>query len=89
MEIPIVFLVDTQFYVIPKPNEAVVSPINMQVFYIGLRNEIKVAFPGVADLTSINVSANNGQVIKQNGKYYAAPDAGVASMDVIVSGKSQ
>ena len=64
-------LVDTQFYVIPKPNEAVVSPINMQVFYIGLRNEIKVAFPGVADLTSINVSANNGQVIKQDGKYFA------------------
>ena len=54
----------------------------MQVFYIGLRNEIKVAFPGVADLTSINVSANNGQVIRQNGKYYAAPDAGVTSMDV-------
>ena len=81
-------LVDTQFYVIPKPNEAVVSPINMQVFYIGLRNEIKVAFPGVADLTSINVSANNGQVIRQNGKYYAAPDAGVTSMDVLVSGKT-
>lgn len=81
-------LVDTQFYVINKPNDAVVSPVNMQVFYIGLRNEIKVAFPGVADLTSINVKAINGQVIKQNGKYFAAPDAGVNSMDVVVSGKA-
>ena len=57
-------LVDTQFYVIPKPNEAIVSPVNMQVFYIGLRNEIAVAFPGIADLTSIRVNGKNGTILK-------------------------
>ena len=57
-------LVDTEFYVIPKPNEAIVSPLNMQVFYIGLRNEIKVAFPGIADLTSpiADVTAENASL---------------------------
>ena len=59
-------LVDTQFYVIPKPNEAIVSPVNMQVFYIGLRNEIAVAFPGIADLTSIRVDGKNGTILKSS-----------------------
>ena len=79
-------LVDTEFYVIPKPNEAIVSPLNMQVFYIGLRNEIKVAFPGIADLTSIRVNGRNGSIIKSGSRYFAAPNAGVNSMDVVVSG---
>ena len=81
-------LVDTQFYVIPKPNEAIVSPVNMQVFYIGLRNEIAVAFPGIADLTSIRVNAKNGTILKSGSRYFAAPNAGVENMDVIVSGKA-
>ena len=80
--------VDQEFYVIDKPNEAIVSPINMQVFYIGLRNEIAVAFPGIADLTSIRVNGKNGTIIKSGPRYFAAPDAGVESMDVIVSGKA-
>ena len=61
-------LVDTQFYVIPKPNEAIVSPVNMQVFYIGLRNEIAVAFPGIADLTSIRVDGKNRSEERRVGK---------------------
>ena len=81
-------LVDTEFYVIPKPNEAIVSPLNMQVFYIGLRNEIKVAFPGIADLTSIRVNGRNGRIIKSGSRYFAAPNAGVNSMDVVVSGRA-
>ena len=81
-------LVDTEFYVIPKPNEAIVSPLNMQVFYIGLRNEIKVAFPGIADLTSIRVNGRNGSIIKSGSRYFAAPNAGVNSMDVVVSGRA-
>jgi len=81
-------LVDTEFYVIPKPNEAIVSPLNMQVFYIGLRNEIKVAFPGIADLTSIRVNGRNGSIIKSGSRYFAAPNAGVNSMDIVVSGRA-
>ena len=81
-------LVDTEFYVIPKPNGAIVSPLNMQVFYIGLRNEIKVAFPGIADLTSISVNGRNGSIIKSGSRYFAAPNAGVNSMDVVVSGRA-
>ena len=81
-------LVDTQFYVIPKPNEAIVSPVNMQVFYIGLRNEIAVAFPGIADLTSIRVDGKNGAILKTGSRYFAAPNSGVESMDVVVSGLS-
>ena len=81
-------LVDTQFYVIPKPNEAIVSPVNMQVFYIGLRNEIAVAFPGIADLTSIRVAGKNGTILKNGSRYFAAPNAGAESMDVVVSGKA-
>ena len=81
-------LVDNEFYVIPKPNEAIVSPLNMQVFYIGLRNEIKVAFPGIADLTSISVNGRNGSIIKSGSRYFAAPNAGVNSMDVVVSGRA-
>ncbi len=81
-------LVDTEFYVIPKPNEAIVSPLNMQVFYIGLRNEIKVAFPGIADLTSIRVNGRNGSIIKSGSRYFAAPNTGVNSMDVVVSGRA-
>ena len=80
--------VDQKFYVINKPNDAIVSPLNMQVFYIGLRNEIKVAFPGIADLSSIRVNGKNGSVLKNGSRYFAAPNAGVSSMDVIVSGRA-
>ena len=80
--------VDQKFYVINKPNDAIVSPLNMQVFYIGLRNEIKVAFPGIADLSSIRVNGKNGSILKNGSRYFAAPNAGVSSMDVIVSGRA-
>ena len=61
----------------------------MQVFYVGLRNEIAVAFPGIADLTSIRVDGGkNGSIIRTGSKYFAAPNAGVETMDVIVSGKA-
>ncbi|MAR63306.1 MAG: hypothetical protein CMC45_05715 [Flavobacteriaceae bacterium] len=80
--------VDQKFYVINKPNDAIVSPLNMQVFYIGLRNEIKVAFPGIADLSSIRVNGKNGSVLKNGSRFFAAPNAGVSSMDVIVSGRA-
>lgn len=81
-------LVDTQFYVIPRPDEAIVSPVNMQVFYIGLRNEIAVAFPGIADLTSIRVNGRNGTILRTGSEYFAAPNANAVSMDVIVSGNA-
>ncbi|MDB4098057.1 hypothetical protein N9546_04385 [Flavobacteriaceae bacterium] len=81
-------LVDTQFYVIPRPDEAIVSPVNMQVFYIGLRNEIAVAFPGIADLTSIRVNGRNGTILRTGSEYFAAPNAEAESMDVIVSGNA-
>ena len=81
--------VDREFFVINKPNQAIVSPVNMQVFYVGLRNEIAVAFPGIADLTSIRVDGGkNGSIIRTGSKYFAAPNAGVETMDVIVSGKA-
>ena len=80
--------VNREFFVINKPNQAIVSPVNMQVFYVGLRNEIAVAFPGIADLTSINVNGKNGSITKTGSKYFAAPNAGVETMDVIVSGKA-
>ena len=80
--------VDQKFYVINKPNDAIVSPLNMQVFYIGLRNEIKVAFPGIADLSSIRVNGKNGSILKNGSRYFAAPNAGVSSMDVVVSGRA-
>ena len=80
--------VDQKFYVINKPNDAIVSPLNMQVFYIGLRNEIKVAFPGIADLSSIRVNGKNGSILKNGSRYFAAPNAGASSMDVIVSGRA-
>tara|TARA_B100001109_G_C18832215_1_gene460141 strand:- start:179 stop:1567 length:1389 start_codon:yes stop_codon:yes gene_type:complete len=80
--------VSQKFFVIDKPNEAIVSPVNMQVFYIGLRNEIAVAFPGIADLTSIRVAGKNGTILKNGSRYFAAPNAGAESMDVVVSGKA-
>ena len=76
--------VDREFFVINRPNNAIVSPVNMQVFYIGLRNEIAVAFPGIADLTSIRVNGKNGTILKTGSRYFAAPNAGVESMDVVV-----
>ena len=80
--------VSQKFFVIDKPNEAIVSPVNMQVFYIGLRNEIAVAFPGIADLTSIRVAGKNGTILRTGSRYFAAPNAGAESMDVVVSGKA-
>ena len=80
--------VNREFFVINKPNQAIVSPVNMQVFYVGLRNEIAVAFPGIADLTSIKVDGKNGSITKKGSKYFAAPNDGVKTMDVIVSGKA-
>ena len=81
--------VNREFFVINKPNQAIVSPVNMQVFYVGLRNEIAVAFPGIADLTSIRVDGGkNGSIVRTGSKYFAAPNAGVETMDVIVSGKA-
>ena len=80
--------VDREFFVINKPNKAIVSPVNMQVFYIGLRNEIDVAFPGIADLTSIRVDGKNGKILNNGSRYFAAPNAGAESMDVVVTGKA-
>ena len=80
--------VDREFFVINKPNQAIVSPVNMQVLYIGLRNEIAVAFPGIADLTSIRVDGKNGKILNNGSRYFAAPNAGAESMDVVVTGKA-
>ena len=69
------------------PNKAIVSPINMQVFYVGLKNEIAVAFPGIADLSTIRATSNDGVITRQGDRYFAAPREGTESMSVIVSGK--
>ena len=44
--------------------------------------------PGIADLTSIRVNGINGSIIKSGSRYFAAPNAGVNSMDVVVSGRA-
>ena len=69
------------------PNKAIVSPINMQVFYQGLRNPISVAFPGIADLSTIKVRSNNGTIRNEGGTYLATPAKGSENMSVIVSGE--
>ena len=39
-------------------------------------------------MTSIRVNAKNGTILKSGSRYFAAPNAGVENMDVIVSGKA-
>ena len=39
-------------------------------------------------MTSIRVDGKNGKILKTGSRYFAAPNAGVESMDVIVSGKT-
>jgi gliding motility-associated protein GldM len=81
--------VDQNFYVVNKPNKALVSLINMQVLYEGLRNEIDVAFPGIDDIASLRVSANNGTIQRTDQRYFAAPNAGVTNMDIVISGTAR
>ena len=81
--------VDQNFYIVNKPNKALVSLINMQVLYEGLKNEIDVAFPGIDDIASLRVSANNGTIERTDQRYFAAPNAGVNNMDIVISGTAR
>ena len=39
-------------------------------------------------MTSIRVAGKNGTILKNGSRYFAAPNAGAESMDVVVSGKA-
>jgi gliding motility-associated protein GldM len=81
--------VDQNFYVVNKPNKALVSLVNMQVLYTGLRNEMDIAFPGIDDLSSIRARGVNGEIWRDGQSYFARPNKDVDSMDVIISGKAK
>ena len=80
--------VDQNFYVVNKPNKAIVSLINMQVLYTGLRNEMDIAFPGINDLSSVRARGINGEINQVGKRYFARPDVGVDSMKIVVSGRA-
>ena len=81
--------VDQNFYVVNKPNKAIVSLINMQVLYTGLRNEMDIAFPGIDDLSSIRARGVNGEIWRDGQRYFARPNIDVKSMDVVISGRAK
>ena len=81
--------VDQNFYVVNKPNKALVSLVNMQVLYTGLRNEMDIAFPGIDDLSSIRARGVNGEIWRDGQRYFARPDNDVDSMDVVISGRAK
>ena len=81
--------VDQNFYVVNKPNKALVSLVNMQVLYTGLRNEMDIAFPGIDDLSSIRARGVNGEIWRDGERYFARPNTDVESMDVVISGRAK
>ena len=76
--------VDQKFTVINPPDKPVIAPVQMQVFYVGLNNEIEVAFPGT-DETTIKVSTNQGEIKDVNGKLLVAPSEELIGRDQINS----
>ena len=65
--------VDQKFTVIEAPNNPIVSPTGLRVFYVGLRNEVEVSFPGT-DETTIKLSTQQGDIRTENGITRIIPD---------------
>ena len=76
--------VDQKFTVINPPDKPVIAPVQMQVFYVDLNNEIEVAFPGT-DETTISVSTQQGVITRKDGKLLVAPSEEIIGKDVINS----
>ena len=74
--------VDQKFTVINPPDKPVIAPVQMQVFYVGLNNEIEVAFPGT-DETTISVSTQQGEIKTQDGKLLVNPSEDIIGVDNI------
>jgi len=65
--------------------EAVVSPLSMNVFYIGVDNPVKISVPGYA---SDKVSASGCGITKVKGEEYIAKPTKVGEEDIVVTVKT-
>ena len=74
--------VDQKFTVINPPDKPVIAPVQMQVFYVGLNNEIEVAFPGT-DETTISVGTLQGEIKRENGKLLVNPNEDIIGKENI------
>ncbi len=68
-------------YIVAEPN-VVVSPLKMNVFYIGVDNPVSISVPGIAS-DNIVPSISNGTIIKSGKDYIVRPKkAGACSIVV-------
>lgn len=58
-------------YIVAEPN-VVVSPLKMNVFYLGVENPISISVPGIAT-EKITYSITNGKIVEKDGGYVVFP----------------
>jgi len=58
-------------YIVAEPN-VVVSPLKMNVFYLGVDNPVSISVPGIA-ADHIEPSITNGSIIKRDKNYIVRP----------------
>ncbi|MFK5878374.1 MAG: gliding motility protein GldM [Flavobacteriaceae bacterium] len=68
-------LIDTEYTVVGKPSDAVISADKMNVVYRGLQNPLTISVPGVAD-KDVRPSAKGLKKASGLGKYMMTPAAG-------------
>ncbi|MCH4895464.1 gliding motility protein GldM [Marinilabiliaceae bacterium JC040] len=72
-------------YIVAEPN-VVVSPLKMNVFYLGVDNPVSVSVPGLAT-ENLKIGIINGKMIKRGHNYIVRPISSTRSCDISVSSK--
>ncbi|NDB81000.1 hypothetical protein EB155_14165, partial [archaeon] len=78
--------VNQTFDVINKPNSAIVSLDANRTLYRGLRNPVSIAFPGVANESSIRVSSEGAELQRISGLTYSVVPGPESQVRITVSG---
>jgi len=69
-------------YIVAEPS-VVVSPMKMNVFYVGVENPIRISVPGIA-AENLRHSITNGKIVEKDGEFVVFPKAPGKSCDITV-----
>jgi len=82
---PVEIPIKTNYAVIPKPNNAVISADKMNVVYMGVDNPMTISIPGISD-DKVTATGKGLSRASGSGKYIMKPNAG-REVKINVSGK--
>lgn len=74
-------------YIVASPS-VVVSPLKMNVFYLGVENPVRISVPGIAS-ENIQARVTNGSIVKRGKDYIVMPKKSGKSCNITVCVKSK